>query len=392
MKPSDGVKADVGENRGLRISCGNGGTKAFFYRYASPVTGKLVQVSLGHYPTMSLAEARIKLVELKNQRRQGICPAAERRRIEELEAQNREREERAAYTVEHMCEKYLRFYIEDRVVDGRSIPGARSEKGQREVRRMLHVDVYPELGSKSASEVKRGDIVSLTMKIVARGANVQAGSVLRELLAAYEFSIGLGRFDDDFVNPALAAKTSLRRTKIKLTNSRGTRILSDQELAQLLDWLPGSSYTSNQKNVIRVALWTGCRTGEICIANWRDIDLQLGTWHIRKSKTATERFVHLPIQAINFLRQLKLTHAEFLFPSQRTNMPIEQKQLTEQAWRMRCAGTMLDIEKWTPHDLRRSVRTGLSRLGCPSVVAEAVLGHSRKGILPSPGFIRNILD
>ena len=41
---------------------------------------------------------------------------------------------------------------------------------------------------------------------------------------------------------------------------------------------------------------------------------------------------------------------------------------------------MLDIENWVPHDLRRTVRTGLSRLGCPSEVAEAILGHARKGI------------
>lgn len=34
----------------------------------------------------------------------------------------------------------------------------------------------------------------------------------------------------------------------------------------------------------------------------------------------------------------------------------------------------------TPQDLRRSVRTGLSRLGSRNEVAEAVLGHSRKGI------------
>ena len=41
---------------------------------------------------------------------------------------------------------------------------------------------------------------------------------------------------------------------------------------------------------------------------------------------------------------------------------------------------MLNIDHWSPHDLRRSVRTGLSRLGCPTEVGEAVLGHSKKGI------------
>ena len=41
---------------------------------------------------------------------------------------------------------------------------------------------------------------------------------------------------------------------------------------------------------------------------------------------------------------------------------------------------MLDIEHWSPHDLRRTVRTGLARLGCPNEVGEAILGHSKKGI------------
>ena len=44
------------------------------------------------------------------------------------------------------------------------------------------------------------------------------------------------------------------------------------------------------------------------------------------------------------------------------------------------SGAMLDIEHWSPHDLRRTVRTGLARLGCPNEVGEAILGHSKKGI------------
>lgn len=61
--------------------------------------------------------------------------------------------------------------------------------------------------------------------IVAQGANVQAGNVLRELSLAYEFAIGLGHFTDDFANPVLLAKSSLIQTPIKLTNGRGACIL-----------------------------------------------------------------------------------------------------------------------------------------------------------------------
>ncbi len=38
MKPGDKDKADIGENRGLRVSCGATRVKSFFYRYTSPVT------------------------------------------------------------------------------------------------------------------------------------------------------------------------------------------------------------------------------------------------------------------------------------------------------------------------------------------------------------------
>ena len=211
-------------------------------------------------------------------------------------------------------------------------------------------------------------------------SNVQAGNVLRELSSAYEYAIGLERFADDFANPALLAKNSLRQAKVRLTSQSGKRALSEKELIAFLAWLPGSVFTPTQKNVLRFTLWTACRTGEVCDARWKDVDLKAGTWHLTETKTDIERYVRLPGQAVDFLEQLKLTTGDCLFPSQKTGKPIQQKSLTEQAWHLRTSKRMLDIPHWTPHDLRRTVRTGLSRMGCPSEVAEAILGHSRSGI------------
>lgn len=134
------------------------------------------------------------------------------------------------------------------------------------------------------------------------------------------------------------------------------------------------------KNVLRLTLWTGCRTGEICNMAWKDVDLAKGTIHLKETKTGIERYVQLSIQAVNFLKVLRLNSDTYLFPSSRTKLPIQQKYLTENAWRMREQGQMLDIASWTPHDLRRTVRTGLSRLQCPNEVAEAVLGHTKGGV------------
>ncbi|WP_445012956.1 phage integrase central domain-containing protein, partial [Enterobacter hormaechei] len=85
--------------------------------------------------------------------------------------------------------------------DGKRIPGVRKLKGQKETRRLLVKNVVPVLGHRTASEVTRKEIVELANSVVARGANVLAGSMVRELSLAYEYAIGLGRFDDDFANP-----------------------------------------------------------------------------------------------------------------------------------------------------------------------------------------------
>lgn len=384
MKPGDKIKADTGENTGLRVRCNVSGVKTFFYRYTSPVTSKLVQIIIGYHPETSLAEARLKLQELKQIRREGRCPATEAREQQELKLereQARVEPVEKLFTVADLVELYLTQYIEDRKSsNGRIIAGARKPKGQSETRRTLYGDVIPKLGKMPANTVTRKHVVDMVMAIVQRGANVQAGNVLREFASAYEFAIGLGNFPDEFANPALLAKSNLRQAKVKLTCQRGKRVLSDTELTTLLKWLPGSDYTPTQKNVLRFTLWTGCRTGEVCDAAWKDIDLGKQTFHIRESKTDVERHVQLPRQSVEFLTALRLTTGDYLFPSQKTRLPLQQKQLTEQAWRLRESNRMVNLPAWTPHDLRRTVRTGLSRLQCPNEVAEAVLGHSRRGI------------
>ncbi|HFT5242334.1 TPA: tyrosine-type recombinase/integrase [Yersinia enterocolitica] len=381
MKPTDKNKADTGENRGLRVTCGASGIKTFFYRYTSPVTNKLSQVKIGSFPQTSLAMARMKLQELKLIRSEGRCPAPELKDEKQRLLEESQKPKAAVLTVESLVELYLTERIEDRKsADGKIIPGARKKKGQKEVRRTLENDAVAKLGARVAAEITRKDIVELVNGVIERGAKVQAGNLLRELSSAYEFAIGLGRFDDNFANPALLAKSSLRQTNIKLTCERGTRILNEKELAKFLHWLPGSAYTSTIKNVLRLTLWTGCRTGEVCNMAWDDVDLEKGTIHLRETKTGVERYVQLSTQAIDFLKVMRLNSDKYLFPSQATKKPIQQKYLTENSWRLRESGQMLDIPHWTPHDLRRTVRTGLSRLQCPNEVAEAVLGHTRGGV------------
>ncbi len=382
--------SDNGENRGLRVSKGKSGLTTFFYRYRSPVVNDwgekpIKQFKIGAYPQVSLAEARVELQRLKAKRDSGVCPASEAKKQKaEQKAEEKVLKENAkqkAYTVEQMIEDYLADHIEDKKdIDGNVIrKGTRKPKGAAEARRTLYGDAVRVLGRRPAGDVSHKDVVDLILNIVDRGASVQAGNVLRELTAAFDYSIDY-KLPDDHVNPCYQAKGVLGRKKVRLTAKRGTRVLNDAELSTLLKWIPGSKYTPTQKNVLLFTLMTGCRTGEVVEAEWRDVDLELGVWHLRENKTDSPRNVQLSTQVLRFLEQLRKTTGEYLFPSQKTGRPIQQKSLTEQAWHMRRDECFVDLEKWTPHDLRRSVRTGLARLGCPNEVAEAVLGHSKQGI------------
>ncbi len=43
----------------------------------------------------------------------------------------------------------------------------------------------------------------------------------------------------------------------------------------------------------------------------------------------------------------------------------------------------LNIAHWRLHDLRRTVRTELARLGVPEIVSERVIGHGPRGLVAS---------
>lgn len=223
MKPGDKDKVDIGDYRGLRVACGKTGKKSFYYRYNDPLNPrKQKQVTLGVFPAMSLEEARTKFKELKLMRHQGICPATELSAVKvKLE---QEPEVVAPFTITDMIELYLTEHIEDRhAKEGGILPGARKPKGQAETRRTLYNDPVRVFGERLATEVPANDIVALIMEIVARGANVQAGSVLRELSAAFDYAIGTGKLDEHFVNPVTNAKKRLKLAKVRLTCQKGRR-------------------------------------------------------------------------------------------------------------------------------------------------------------------------
>ncbi len=60
---------------------------------------------------------------------------------------------------------------------------------------------------------------------------------------------------------------------------------------------------------------------------------------------------------------------------------VNQKALSVALFASRKAGDACPMDHWTSHDLRRTTRTGLARLGCPFEIGEFILGHRLPGVL-----------
>lgn len=350
--------ADVYPYRGLRyIKRPKGGT--WTYRYKAH-NGKLKQIKLGNYPAMSLAAARQEYNDFKKLRDKGGDPRVAREAIRRETVNKAKADKQKQYTVERMCSDYLDEHVDVK----------RGHKAATEAHRLIKKDVLPVLGAIPSVNLTVNDVHDMVQSIIKRGAPVVAGSAMRELRAAFEHGVKAGRIKPDTLpNPCARVDAP--------TNGKRTRVFRDGELSTFLKWLRVCDMSNNARDVLHLVLLTGVRSGEAVAATWKHIDLDRGVWVLPTTKTGISRNVQLSRQAAALLKARKEVNKTYVFPSQHTSERISQNAVVQAVINHRGSS---GLEDWAAHDLRRSVRTGLARLQCPPVVAEAVLGHTRKGV------------
>lgn len=358
MRPGDEL-GDTGENTGLRVTKNTSGHR-YWYRYTHPTTGKQVALHIAYGDEMSLNKVRDVFAVLRKQRKRGLVPMLPRQE-QSPEAEN-------TYTVDDLVSDHLAGVAE-----------RRTEKAANEARRILTRLVLPKYGSQPAAKLTLVECKAIADGELSNGHHAQAGVVLRELAAAIGVAVFDGKLPQSYGNPAKMTLDGYKNNRTRMTANRGKRYLSDNELRKFFAWLPDSGFSPKQRIALELTLRTGCRTGEAISAAWDDF--AGGVWQLHKNKTDCPRDIKLAASTVKWLESLELTRSgDYLCQSPKAKTHIQQKSLTETMWRMRTTATLIDIAPWVPHDLRRTVRTGLSRLGCPKEVAEAILGHSKRGI------------
>jgi len=139
---------------------------------------------------------------------------------------------------------------------------------------------------------------------------------------------------------------------------------------------------------------------EVVNASWQEFDLKEKLWTIPKERMkgtdekARPHAVPLTDQMLAILESLpRFKRGDFLFSlslgarpaavDDKIKIKIDAKMLRSLRALARMRGedpTKVKLGPWVNHDLRRTVRSGLSRLKVDHDVKEAVLAHAKPGI------------
>jgi integrase len=148
------------------------------------------------------------------------------------------------------------------------------------------------------------------------------------------------------------------------------RVLSDDEIRAV--WTGAQALGYPFGPLAQILLLTGQRLGEVAGMRWTDVDLKTGIWTQATAK-GDPQVLPLPDAAVNLIEALPRV-GEYVFAT-RKDRPVSG--LSKAKARLDDLCGVLD---WRLHDLRRSVRTNLPRVGVDPDTAERVLGHRLQGV------------
>jgi integrase len=180
--------------------------------------------------------------------------------------------------------------------------------------------------------------------------------------------------------PALSKRSTLLAPK----KSR-QRVLSDDEIKLIWRATEANLYPADP--FTRLLLILGCRRSELAGARWREFDLGkpgAETWTLKgeRTKSGDLRVVPLPAMAVQMIRDLPhFAGGDFLFAASGGKKHFSaysrlKATLNDKITKL----NGVPLEQWGLHDLRRSMRTALSALSIPPLVAELMVGHKQQGI------------
>ena len=349
-----------GDGLYLRKQTRDGASWTLRYRFA----GKEHWLTLGHYPDMSLAQARIEARQARVLLDRQQNPLSVRRAVLA--------EERQKGSFKALCEDWYRAEVQARGLKHPAVP-----------RRYLDRYLLPKLGRLPASDITPSDIARLLDELKGR-APTAANDLLRFTRRIFAFGV---RRRFVLSNPAADFSPRLDAGGIERPRSRA---LSLDEMAQLFEKIRGTpNFGEDNLLAIKLLLALCVRKGELLGARWAEFDLEGSTpadavWHLPASRTKTGEGVEIPLApaVVEWFSALRVLAAgsDYVFPKRRRDPRERVPHMGIDTLNVALQRVKHELAHFTLHDLRRTARTQLAALGVRREVAERCLGHKLRGV------------
>jgi integrase len=387
LKPTDTRQERPDTTKGLYIIVQPqpSGAKSFALRYRKKDDGKQMKLRLGTYfdgdvrdapkPTigglLTLSGARELAIKKMNEIMQGIDPAADLRSAKQAAAKT------AKDTFEAIARKYLKHeygMLDDETFD---FTKTKFRTGPNRLR-TLKRSVFPTIGHRPITEIKKSDIVELLDDLAygklrdVKGRDIKGGRVAANRCLALIRRIinwhAIRSNEEDYRPPLLKSLTWGEERKRK-------RILNDDELR--IVWKIAGEDEGPFGALIKFLLLTAARRNEAAAMPWSEIK---GTdWHLPEERNKVKldliRPLSIAAQAVLKARP-RIEGCPYVFTYGR--VPLLGFSRAKGQFDKKVTKALGEpLENWTLHDLRRTARSLMSRkaTGISPDHAERCLGH-----------------
>jgi integrase len=316
------------------------------------------------YGAITLDEARAKARLWQSLLDRGIDPRAQERR--QRDAELRKQENSFAAVAEQFIKRHVAKTRKAAIVE-------------RELRREF-IDRW---ATRSITDITQQDVVAVIDEAVDRGAPYQAHNLLGHVRTLFNWAIargvyGIDRSPCDRLRPAAVIGKKLSRQ----------RVLNDEELKTA--WLAANLLGYPYGPLFRLLILTGQRKSEVAEARWSEFDLTKKLWIIPadRMKADAAHVVPLSDDAIDVIKSMpRFESGDYLFSATHGKKPVNGFSKAKEAFDREILKALqkddpkAKLPDFVIHDIRRTVRTGLSAIpNISDLVRELVIGHTKPGL------------
>jgi integrase len=329
-------------------------SKTFVLIHRFPGSRNPTRRSLGRYGALTLQDARIKARRWLEMIEHGKDPAIELERERLAEARKR------ADTFSAVA----RAFTEQKLS---------KERQGYDAGRLLQrfIEAW---GDRPIVDIERRDIRAIIDPIAAR-APYTAHYALGVIRRFFSWCV-----DRDILQHSPCE--GLRASAIIGKRKPRQRVLSEDEIIALHQAASELPYPHGP--LLRFLLLSGQRHMDCAHATWNEISLERREWIIPagRFKSEVSHLVPLSNALVELLSALpRIKGNDRLFPLSRGIVDEAKAHLDARLLEiLKARNPGAKLERWVIHDIRRSFRTRLTQLRIQTEVAEATIGHGKRGL------------